>query len=111
MASDKYNQEDVYIILNQLQDIASAVMHAAEAKTVEQVLERIAHLARELIPARYAALGMPDELGGLRYFKVSGMTDDEISRVDHLPQGHGLLGAVMNDRDTYRLEHMREDPK
>lgn len=99
------------IILNSLNSIAAAVMRAAEASTLELVLERIAQVTGELIGAKYAALGIPDGRGGLTYFKVAGMTPDEISLMDHLPHGRGLLGAVMEERETLRLEHIKDDPR
>lgn len=109
MTSDKTPSDDVHIILSQLQDIASAVMHAAEAHTYEQVLERIAQVARDLIQANYAALGIPDGHGGLTYFKVSGMTPEQMRQMDHLPVGRGLIGAIMREQHTLRLAQMRDD--
>ncbi len=99
------------IILAQLKDIATAVMYAAEGGSLEQVLERIAHVSQDLVNVRYAALGVPDGKGGLRYFKVAGMTPESIARLDHLPVGHGLLGAIMEERSTIRLENMTEDER
>ena len=60
---------------------------------------------------RYAALGVPDGKGGLRYFKVAGMTPEQIAQLDHLPVGKGLLGAVMTDRNNIRLENMADDQR
>ncbi|MBC8170258.1 MAG: GAF domain-containing sensor histidine kinase [Anaerolineae bacterium] len=111
MNSDKKPQADMSILLNSLNSIAAAVMTAAEASTLELVLERIAQVTGELIGAKYAALGIPDGRGGLTYFKVAGMTPDEISLMDHLPHGKGLLGAVMQERETLRLEHIRSDSR
>jgi signal transduction histidine kinase len=110
--SDKHHRNsDTHVILAQLKDIASAVMYAAEASTLEQVLERIAEVSKDLINAKYAALGVPDGKGGLRFFKVSGMTAEQVARLDHLPIGKGLIGAIMEDRSTIRLERMRDDSR
>jgi signal transduction histidine kinase len=108
--SDINPQKDsTNLILNQLKDIASAVMSAAEAGSLEQVLERIAHVAGELVNARYAALGVPDGKGSLKYFKVAGMSPEQYSRIGHLPTGYGLLGAIMEERKAVRLERMQDD--
>jgi signal transduction histidine kinase len=110
MNSDKQPiNNNTNFILTQLKEIASAVMYAAEAGTLEQVLERIAHVSKELVNARYAALGVPDGKSGLRFFKVAGMSMEVIAMLDHLPVGHGLLGAIMQERKTIRLERMAED--
>lgn len=99
------------VMLDRLKEIVSAVMYAAEAPEVEMVLERIAGIARELAGTRYAALGVPDDRGGLRFFKTSGMTQEEITRLDHLPRGHGLLGVLLRERDPLIVDHMRDDPR
>ncbi len=86
-------------------------MYAAEGGTLEHVLERIAQVSSELVNARYAALGIPDGSGGLRYFKVAGMTREEQARLEHLPRGHGLIGAIMRERKVIRLERMQADSR
>jgi signal transduction histidine kinase len=112
VTSDIPPQKDsTILILNQLKDIASAVMGAAEAGSLEQVLQRIAHVSSELVNARYAALGVPDGNGGLKYFKVAGMSPDQIGHINHLPFGHGLLGAIMHERKAVRLERMQDDAR
>lgn len=111
MNSDKSPQENVHIVLSRLKDIASAVMQAAEAQTLELVLERIAQVSKELVGAKYAALGIPNGKGGLRFFKVAGLTAEEISKMDHLPIGHGMIGAIMEERQTVRLERMADDSR
>jgi signal transduction histidine kinase len=98
-------------LLLRLNEIASTVMNAAEAGDLEQVLERIAQVCGEMVNARYAALGIPDDDGRLKYFKVAGLTIEQIRHIDHLPSGHGLLGAIMQERKPLRLEKMTEDPR
>ena len=103
--------ESANFLLNRLKDIATAAMSAAEAGSLEQVLERVAHVSGELVNARYAALGIPDGKGGLRYFKVAGMSPEQISHIEHLPIGRGLLGAIMEERQAVRLERMPDDSR
>jgi len=110
--SDSHPENDsTSVILDRLKDIATAVMRAAEAGSLEQVLQRIAHVSGELVNARYAALGVPDGKGSLKYFKVAGMSPEQVSRLDHLPAGHGLLGVIMRERKAVRLERMQDDPR
>lgn len=97
--------------LTQLKEIVSMVMYAAEADTLEQVLQRIANASRGLIGAKYAALGVPDGRGGLRYFMVSGISDDEIEEIPHPPIGKGLIGAIMNERQSLRVARIQDDPR
>jgi len=109
--SDEYSQKPVSSVLPRLKEIAEMVMRAAEADTLGEVLERIAEASRELVGARYAALGVPDGKGGLEFFEFSGMDRDMIPVIGHLPLGRGLIGAVMRERQPIRVEHMQADPR
>ena len=79
--------------------------------SLEAVLERIVHLAREQSGARYAALGMVDEQGKLEKFIPVGMEPEEITRLEHGPEGHGLLGALMTERRTIRIPDIELDER
>lgn len=109
--SDTHQYEDVSFVLSRLQGIASMVMQAAEAETLGEVLERIADASRELIGARYAALGVPDGIGGLQYFMFAGMTPEQVNAIPHFPEGRGLLGAVMRERLPTRVDRIAVDPR
>lgn len=98
-------------VLKQLKEISTAVMFAAEARDREDVLERIADAARELIKTKYAALGVPDGRGGLEFFKTSGMTDEQEAMIAHRPLGKGMIGAIMRERKVIRLNDMTRDPR
>ncbi len=111
MISSETPENRAAALLNQMSEIVTRMMRATEATDTEKVLERIAHEAGNLVGARYAAIGIPTGDGGLRYFKVSGVTPEEISQIEHPPLGRGLLGAIMNERETLRLEHIRSDPR
>src|SRR3712207_2011732 len=104
-------ENDMNVVLASLKDIAEAVMHAAEAGTLEEVLERIAQVTQQVVHARYAALGVPDGRGSLRYFKVVGVSHAQIDKIGHYPVGLGLLGAIMHERKTIRLTNMKDDPR
>ena len=56
--------------------------------SLDGVLRRITVAARELSNAKYAALGIPNEKGGLDFFITDGMSDKEIQRIPHLPVGN-----------------------
>lgn len=99
------------LVLTSLKSIAEQVMRAAEAGTLEEVLERIAEVTQRLVGARYVALGVPDGMGSLRYFKTVGVTAEIIEMIGHLPVGRGLLGVIMNGREVLRLEDMSTHPK
>ncbi len=93
-----------------------AALHRASLELVqdislESLLERIAIVACEQVAARYAAVGVLNENGELDQFIPIGMTPTEIRRMDHPPRGIGLIGALMNTRQTVRLEQISSDPR
>jgi signal transduction histidine kinase len=75
------------------------------------VLQLIVDNARELVHARYAALGVPDQNGRLAKFIHSGMSPDTVRRMPHLPRGEGLLGAIVKERRPIRIDKIAADPR
>lgn len=75
------------------------------------VLQRIVDVAVELVGAQYGALGVIAPYGGLEQFIYVGMTPHDVEVIGHLPEGHGLLGAVIDDPRPIRLRHITDDPR
>jgi signal transduction histidine kinase len=91
--------------------LSEAVLQIASETQVEPVLLKLVHTARELIGAKYAALGVPDGRGGFSKFLTSGMSDELIDAIGPLPRTHGLLGAMLEDTTPYRTEDIRDDER
>lgn len=79
--------------------------------SLETLLERIASVACEQAEARYAALGVLGGDGSLEKFIAVGMTEDQIRRIPHPPEGRGLLGALMDVEHSIRLPEIQRDPR
>ncbi len=94
-----------------LKAVSDAVLAVASQLSVDEVLQRLVHAARELAEARYAALGIPDGEGGFRRFLVSGMSDELITRLGPLPRTHGMLGAMLESTVPYRTDDIHDDPR
>ncbi|QRP49415.1 GAF domain-containing sensor histidine kinase [Amycolatopsis sp. FDAARGOS 1241] len=75
------------------------------------LLRRIVDAGRQLIGARYAALGVIGSDGRLMEFVHDGMPPDVVARVGHLPEGKGLLGALIEDPRPIRLTRLQDDPR
>src|SRR6266536_1213771 len=75
------------------------------------VLRRIVEAARELAQARYAALGVLGPDGGLDQFVHVGIDEQTAARIGHLPEGKGLLGALIDDPRPIRLADLADDPR
>ena len=94
-----------------LRTVSDAVLGVAAELSVDEVLQRLVDSARELAGARYAALGLPDGVGGFRSFLTSGMSDELISSLGPLPRQHGVLGAMLERRDPYVTGDIHEHPR
>jgi len=94
-----------------LKAVSDAVLAVAAELSVDEVLQRLVDGARELVDARYAALGLPDGDGGFRTFLTSGMSDGLIASLGPLPRQHGVLGAVLEAPEPYRTRDLREHPR
>ncbi len=64
-----------------------------------------------LIQARYGAVGLLDDDGNLTHFLYTGLTPEERDRIAILPEGKGLLGAVIKDNQILCLENLDQDPR
>ena len=94
-----------------LRAINDAVLAMAADLRVEPILQRLVESARELVRARYAALGIPDGEGGFVRFITSGMSAAQVEAIGPLPRTHGLLGAMLNETAAYRTSNIRKDPR
>jgi len=94
-----------------LKAVSDAVLGVAANLSVDEVLQKLVDAARELVGARYAALGIPDTAGGFRRFLVTGMSDELIASMGPLPRTHGMLGAMLEQRNSYRTDDIHEDPR
>ena len=100
---------DLSADLQRLEMLNASALSVASAPAGE-VLETIVRVARLLIGARYAALGVVRG-SGLERFIPDGMTDEQIASIAHWPEGRGLLGAMVAERRTIRLPDIAADPR
>src|SRR4051812_273663 len=93
-----------------LRAVSDAVLAVAAELDVEQVLQRLVESSRELVPARYAAIGIPDGDGGFAQFLTAGMTDEEVAAMGPLPRQHGVLAVMLGTTDSYRSGDIHRHP-
>ncbi len=70
---------------------------------IEVVLRGIVESAVSLVNARYGAMGVIGDRDRLAEFIPVGLTEEEIRRIHHWPEGRGLLGALIRDPRPVRL--------
>ena len=94
-----------------LEELSAAVLAVAARRSVRDVLQTIVSTARNLLDCDYAALGVPDDLGGFAEFVVDGVSDEEWDAIGPLPRQHGMLGVMLSDPTPQNLPDLRQDPR
>jgi signal transduction histidine kinase len=82
----------------------------ADDLSLPVVLRQIVRAARDLLGARYAALGVLGRDGGLEQFVHAGMDDELVKKVGELPQGRGILGLLIAEPVPIRLSDLNAHP-
>jgi signal transduction histidine kinase len=114
--------EAIFSVVNQLQerlarqnrellDLHVAGLGILGERDLETVLQLVVDRARELVGARYGALSLLREGGGIEAFLVSGITPEQRALLGPPPTGHGILGVVLNEGASLRLEDLTRDPR
>ncbi len=93
-----------------LRGLLGAVMAVGAGLELDSTLQRIVRAAVDLVDARYGALGVLDERGGLAEFLHEGIDQQARALMGHLPEGRGLLGLLIEHPDTIRLADLTQHP-
>ncbi|MEO8363638.1 MAG: ATP-binding protein [Ilumatobacteraceae bacterium] len=97
---------------NRLTGLVDLSLALGQELSLSDLLHRIAESAQQMLGARYAALGVLEEIGvGLGQIVTAGLSPEEQMAIGGLPQGHGILGSLMRDTQVVRLEHLANDPR
>ncbi|MGH3242491.1 MAG: GAF domain-containing sensor histidine kinase [Spirillospora sp.] len=94
-----------------LRAVSSAVLAVTRHLSVHEVLQVIVRAAAQLLDARYAALGVPDDEGSFAEFVVEGVSDEQWDRIGPLPRQHGMLAAMLRGDTPKRLADIRREPE
>jgi GAF domain-containing protein len=92
-----------------LRGLLRANLEVARGGDVGEVLRDIVDAARELVHARFAAMGEVQD-GHLVRFVHAGMDDETVARIGRLPEGKGLLGLLVEQPQRLRLRDIGENP-
>src|SRR5690606_14538503 len=88
-----------------LQKVIAAVVSVGSDLDLETMLHRIIASAADLVDARYGALGVLDPTGTrLSEFVTVGIDDDVRSAIGPLPEGHGILGSLIEEGHPVRID-------
>jgi len=91
--------------------VLEAVVGIGSGLELATILRRIVTSAAALAGARYAALGVLGEHGGLSEFVHTGVAADDVERIGPLPEGRGVLGLLLGGGEgPLRLDDLATHP-
>ena len=100
---------------DRMRGLLAAVVAIGSGLDLESTLRRVVEAAVGLVDATYGALGVigDDDSGKLRLaeFIPVGLSQDEIARIHHWPEGRGLLGLLIDDPRPLRLTDSATHPR
>ncbi|MGZ7015382.1 MAG: GAF domain-containing protein, partial [Acidimicrobiales bacterium] len=102
--------DDIRTSRERLRGLLDAVVAVASELELSSVLRHIVSVARLLVNARYAALGVLGDAHDLSEFVYDGIDADLAHRIGALPTGGGLLGQLITDPRPLRLNTLGEHP-
>ncbi len=102
--------DDVLATQGRLRGLLRANALVAGELSLPVVLRQIVAAARDLLGARYAALGVLGRDGELEQFVHAGMDDELVARVGDLPRGRGILGLLSRNPVPIRLADLSAHP-
>ena len=97
--------------VERLQKLVGAVLVVASDLDLNQVLRKIVESAMELVSARYGALSVLSEEGGIEQFIAVGMSEEEVEAIGTPPIGRGVLSLLDLDKGPVRIDDVTKHPK
>lgn len=91
--------------------LSDSILALASEQKIGDILAKLVDAARDLVGARYGAIGVPDEEGGFDMFITSGITDAQIEAIGPLPRSHGMLDAILHGTGSYRTRDLQSDER
>ena len=97
---------------DRLRGLVDAGIALSSELSLDDLLQKLAETAASLTGARYAALGVIDEGGtGLERFLHTGIDAETVAEIGELPRGRGILGALITDARSLRLNAITDDAR
>jgi signal transduction histidine kinase len=92
--------------------LIEAGLALASELSLEALLQKIIDVACEVADARYGALGVLGPEGRpIEQFITHGITEEEYRAIGSLPEGRGILGALIDEARPLRLRRIQDDPR
>ena len=96
----------------QLEALHEAALALTTELDLQTVLQKVVDLSRELLDAKYGALGVLEPDGRyIAQFITSGITNEDRARIGNPPRGHGLLGVLSPGGQALLVDDIDKDPR
>jgi signal transduction histidine kinase len=96
---------------DRMRGLLEAVVAVGSGLDLETTLKRIVETSVGLVDASYGALGVIGEGQRLIEFVPVGLDEAAIRKIDHWPEGRGLLGLLIRDPRPLRLADIADHPE
>lgn len=106
LAQMQHQLNDIISTRDRMQGLLDAMLAVASGLELESTLQRIISSAVALVDARYGALGVLGPVSGLSRFVYVGIDHETATLIGHLPCGEGVLGQLISDPSTLRLDDL-----
>ncbi|MEQ1529317.1 MAG: EAL domain-containing protein [Methylococcales bacterium] len=83
----------------------------AHTSVQNELLQSGIEALAKLLEAKYAAIAILNEQGGVKHFVYTGINALTAEKIGQFPQGLGLLGVVIQNNVSLRLADMSADPR
>ncbi len=104
--------DEIVTSQERLRALLDAVVGIGADLDLNSTLDRIVAAACELVGARYGALGVVRRDGKrLSRFITRGIAEDQIAEIGPYPEGHGILGLLIEHPEALRLHDLSEHPQ
>ncbi len=92
--------------------LLDAVMAMQGDLSLDGVLARIVRITARIVGVRYVALGVLAQGPGKRLhtFVHHGLSEEQAAAIGRLPEGHGLLGQIIDHAEPLRLRDIAGHP-
>ena len=105
-----WSRAEVHGRAERLAALEAATRAVAAELDIDRVLGLIVDRVRELVGARFAALGIADGGAGSSGSSPAGSRRRRRAAIGAAPRGHGLLGLIIRDGRTVRAEDIARHP-
>ncbi len=102
---------DSQVTMGEMRRLLDAVVDVGSGLDLPSILRRVVESAADLAGARYGALGVLDPTGTkLEDFITVGIGDERRAQIGSLPEGHGILGLIIDGDEPVRLDELSDHP-